>query len=245
MFSRHALLREVQRALAAALVDATVLGDWMRHALDRSDEGAQTDNDDLFVHYRSFARSVGAAPEDILRYARFNQALSAQGIAATRLRSGHVIRHGCRLIDDQIDRPISDLITLEQAPATAPCDSADDLGRFLRDLCEVSEDLRNVRAPSQLLHKLYKAWAAATGAAGCSSSAFRKAMESKGFERLTSDGVKWQGVRIRDGVSLDDVERGHWPPRPEAFDGNSGADDPGSIAPLVGRGATTLCKGRS
>lgn len=89
-------------------------------------------------------------------------------------------------------------------------DASDELGRFLSDLCEISEDTAGVRVPAGLLHKFYKAWSEQAGGAGWSIKGFKSAMEDKGFKSITSNGAKWLGVRLRAGITLEDVERGEW-----------------------------------
>lgn len=120
-----------------------------------------------------------------------------------------------RMIAGLLDWRENGLIIPEQVKMATQAyrDSSDELGRFLSDLCEVSQDTVHVRAPSGELHKLYKAWAEVAGGGGWGPKGFKKAMEDKGFRSITSDGVKWLGVRIRPGVMLEDVERGIWPGR--------------------------------
>lgn len=90
-------------------------------------------------------------------------------------------------------------------------DASDELGRFLSALCEVSKDTDNVRAPSGELHKLYKAWSEVGGGSGWHAKGFKAAMEDKGFQTIVSNGVKWLGVQVRPGVTLEGVARGEWP----------------------------------
>jgi len=89
-------------------------------------------------------------------------------------------------------------------------DFSDEIGRFLSDLCEVSEDTARVRFPSGELHKFYKAWSEVAGGAGWSAKGFKGAMEDKGFKAIASNGVKWLGVQIRPGITIEDVQRGEW-----------------------------------
>lgn len=88
-------------------------------------------------------------------------------------------------------------------------DDSDDIGRFLSALCEVSND-PTVRCGGGELHKLYIAWAEAAGGATMHIKGFRNAMSDKGFRTITSNGVKWVGVRIRPGITLEAVQRGEW-----------------------------------
>lgn len=89
-------------------------------------------------------------------------------------------------------------------------DDSDDIGRFLSALCVVSADTARVRVPAAELHQFYQAWAETSGGATLHIKAFRNAMLDKGFESKTADGVKWLGVALREGLSLDAVKRGEW-----------------------------------
>lgn len=96
-------------------------------------------------------------------------------------------------------------------------DASDELGRFLSALCEVSKDTDHVRAASGELHKLYKAWCEPGGGSGWSAKGFKAAMEDKGFKTIVSNGVKWLGIQIRAGVTIEGVERGEWPGQDDAL----------------------------
>lgn len=54
-------------------------------------------------------------------------------------------------------------------------------------------------------------------------------MEDKGFKTIVSNGVKWLGIQIRPGVTLEGVERGEWPGQDDAL-GFSGAAPSGEFS---------------
>lgn len=130
-----------------------------------------------------------------------------------------------RMLAGLLDWRAEGLIIPEQVRLATQAyrESSDEIGRFLSTLCEVGQDHARVRAPAGDLHKLYKAWSEVAGGAGWSSKGFKKAMEDKGFKSIPSNGMKWLGVRIRDGVTIEDVGRGEWPGRVDA-DGNQEGD---------------------
>ncbi|MGX7896878.1 DNA primase family protein [Tsuneonella sp. HG222] len=96
-------------------------------------------------------------------------------------------------------------------------DASDELGRFLSALCEVGEDPLACRVRSSELFDYYTAWCEAAGGSFWKAKGFVAAMEDKGFERKTSNGVWWLRVQLRPELSIEDVKRGVWP------EGGSGA----------------------
>lgn len=84
-------------------------------------------------------------------------------------------------------------------------DQSDQLGRFLHD-CTV--DKAGSRAKSSHLFELFKAWAAAEGAGEWQPQGFAKAMEDRGYERKTSNGVWWLDIETT--VTIEDVEAGRF-----------------------------------
>ncbi len=118
-----------------------------------------------------------------------------------------------RLIDGLLDWRTHGLIVPDEVrmATRAYRDDSDDLGRFLSELCEVSDDHKNVRVGSQELLHLYQAWADVAGGSPRNPKTFKQAMEEKGFAQIPSNGMKWLGVQPRPGVVLEDVKRGVWP----------------------------------
>lgn len=135
-----------------------------------------------------------------------------------------------KMIDGLLDWRENGLIIPEQVKLATHAyrEASDEVGRFLAALCEVSKDTANVRAPAGELHKLYKAWSEVAGGSGYSPKGFKAAMEDKGFKSIPSNGMKWLGIRIRAGVTIEDVEKGIWPqadvPAPPAASGGIGPD---------------------
>lgn len=114
-------------------------------------------------------------------------------------------------------------------------DASDQLGRFLRDCCEVGGDARKVRAGATELWEVFEAWCAATGAAEWKRAGFVKAMEDRRFTRITSNGVWWEKVRLRPGVTLEAVKAGVWPGLEAAANGGKTPGPPAGS--LSGSGA--------
>lgn len=102
---------------------------------------------------------------------------------------------------------------------------SDDVGRFLAAICVVSGDKGKVRVGAKFLHELYTAWAANAGGADIRIRAFKTALEEKGFEQKPSDGIKWLGLGVKPGVTLEAVQRGEWPADDEASAAESRAQD--------------------
>lgn len=98
-------------------------------------------------------------------------------------------------------------------------DQSDELGRFLHDCCLVGEDTpqRPMRVAAKLLHDTYLAWCEQAGGAHWKIGGFKKAMQDKGFQSKASDGMKWLGVALRDGITPDAIREGRWsgPETPE------------------------------
>lgn len=90
-------------------------------------------------------------------------------------------------------------------------DSSDELGRFLTALCEIGDDPLLTRVKSSELFEMYTAWCEAAGGSFWKQKGFISAMEDKGFQRKTSNGVWFVKVRLRDGLSVEEVKRGIWP----------------------------------
>lgn len=91
-------------------------------------------------------------------------------------------------------------------------DQSDELGRFLHDCCEIGADLpkRPMRVGAKLLHDTYLAWCEQAGGAHWKIGGFKKAMQDKGFEQKGSDGMKWLGVTLRDGIDPETIREGRW-----------------------------------
>ncbi|MCR9193994.1 MAG: phage/plasmid primase, P4 family [Hyphomonas sp.] len=91
-------------------------------------------------------------------------------------------------------------------------DQSDELGRFLSDTCEVGEDVpqRPMRVPAKLLHDTYLAWCEHAGGSHWKIGGFKKGMQDKGFLQKASDGMKWLGIRLRDGIDPEAIREGRW-----------------------------------
>jgi putative DNA primase/helicase len=132
-----------------------------------------------------------------------------------------------RLLEGLIDWVANGLIVPEEVRLATRSyrESSDDVGRFLSTLCEVGE---TVRCGAGELHQLYQAWAEASGGATLHVKAFKTALDGKGFVQKQSDGMKWLGVRPREGVYLDAVKRGEWPFLPSASEPDAAEPGGGS-----------------
>ena len=89
-------------------------------------------------------------------------------------------------------------------------DDSDDLGRFLRQVCVLGEDMpgRLFRCKKTELHELYEAWAGQTGGFVMTSRQLTKAMTGKGFRSKHANGDWW--LNIRAAFSAQDVKEGRW-----------------------------------
>lgn len=131
-----------------------------------------------------------------------------------------------RLIEGLLDWRENGLVTPEAvlAATAAYRDDSDELGRFLADMCEISED-KKVRVKSTELFEFYEAWCKASGREAWKQRGFVAAMRDKQFEQKTSNGVWWIGVQIRPGIALGDVKEGSW---------RADGDESGDIYPDLG-----------
>jgi putative DNA primase/helicase len=75
---------------------------------------------------------------------------------------------------------------------------SDPLGRFL-ELC--TERVPDSRVKSSELHELFAAWCKAAGEKEWSPVGFANAMIDKGFTKVRSDGMRWEGLRMTRQVS--------------------------------------------
>ncbi|MEG3153014.1 phage/plasmid primase, P4 family [Sphingomonas sp. ZT3P38] len=72
-------------------------------------------------------------------------------------------------------------------------EQSDQLGRFL---AECTKPTPGERSKSSILLNLFTAWCKATGAAEWQPQGFSKAMEDRGFEKKTSNGVQWLDIEM-------------------------------------------------
>lgn len=76
-------------------------------------------------------------------------------------------------------------------------EQSDQLGRFLD---ECTKPVEGARSKSSVLFALFTAWAKATGAGEWQPQGFSKAMEDRGFEKKTSNGVQWLDIEMTKNV---------------------------------------------
>lgn len=100
-----------------------------------------------------------------------------------------------RLVAGLLDWRAAGLIPPESViAATAKYrEQSDQLGRFLN---ECTEAKANARSKSSQLFALFTAWCKATGAAEWQPQGFSKAMEDRGFEKKTSNGIQWLDIEM-------------------------------------------------
>ena len=72
-------------------------------------------------------------------------------------------------------------------------EQSDQLGRFLD---ECTRSLPGARSKSSTLFELFRAWSKATGSAEWQTQGFSKAMEDRGFEKKTSNGIQWLDIEM-------------------------------------------------
>jgi putative DNA primase/helicase len=102
-----------------------------------------------------------------------------------------------RLITGLLDWRTNGLIAPDAViAATAKYrEQSDQLGRFLIE-CTKPGPADTSRSKSSILFHLFTAWCKATGAAEWQPQGFSKAMEDRGFEKKTSNGVQWLGIEM-------------------------------------------------
>jgi P4 family phage/plasmid primase-like protien len=115
-------------------------------------------------------------------------------------------------------------------------DDSDTVGRFLRQTCEVGDDLpgRKWRVRKTELFEIYQAWCLQTAGYEMTSRAFSKEIKAKRFGEKHSNGEWWLGLKPT--VTLDAIKGGYWtavdePAEPDAPDVSSG---PAEEMPLDG-----------
>lgn len=108
-------------------------------------------------------------------------------------------------------------------------EASDQLGRFLTD-CTIDKAGDKIR--SSHLFELFEAWCKATGGGDWKPQGFAKAMEDRGYERKTSNGVWWLDLVAT--VKPDDIEAGRFGGADAGAAGGAGGgvgagfdDDPG------------------
>lgn len=137
-----------------------------------------------------------------------------------------------RLLEGLVDWRANGLIEPDQVRMATEAyrDQSDELGRFLSDTCIVGEDMPNrpIRVGAKLLHDTYLAWCEQAGGASWKIGGFKKAMIDKGFVQKASDGMKWLGVDLRDGITPDAIREGRWsaPDRPAEGGGDEAQKGP-------------------
>lgn len=104
-----------------------------------------------------------------------------------------------RMLEGLLDRTENGLV--EPDAVTAATDKyreqSDQLGRFLSECTKPAKD---TRARSSELFGLFTAWCKATGSGEWQSQGFARAMEDRGFERKTSNGVWWLDIEMTKSV---------------------------------------------
>jgi phage/plasmid primase, P4 family, C-terminal domain len=93
-------------------------------------------------------------------------------------------------------------------------EASDQLGQFLRD-CTADKD--GARTRSSELLEVFNEWVRESGKAEWSAQGFAKAMEDRGYERKTSNGVWWLDIEAT--VEVADIKAGR-------FGSQDKADDP-------------------
>lgn len=137
-----------------------------------------------------------------------------------------------RLLQGLIDWKTNGLIVPEAVKdaTRAYRDQSDVLGRFLNQCCVVGDDGRKVRVRASELWETFEAWAQATGSPEWKRTGFVNAMKERRFEQITSNGVWWAKVALREGVSAEAIKGGYWS-GPDADEGAESSDlaDPGEV----------------
>lgn len=112
-----------------------------------------------------------------------------------------------RMLAGLLDLKMNGLIESDNVKAATAKyrEQSDQLGRFLHDC---TADKPGERSRSSVLFDLFKAWASATGAGDWTPQGFAKAMEDRGYERVTSNGVWWVDLAMT--ATQDDIAGGYF-----------------------------------
>lgn len=129
-----------------------------------------------------------------------------------------------RMLAGLIDMKMNGLIESENVKKATEKyrEASDQLGRFLRD-CTIETD--GARAKSSELFNVFTAWAKASGGGEWTPQGFSKAMEDRGYEKKTSNGVWWLDLEVT--VDVADIEQGRF----GAADGATGTVTPAPSGP--------------
>ncbi|EZP57443.1 phage/plasmid primase, P4 family [Sphingomonas sp. RIT328] len=100
-----------------------------------------------------------------------------------------------RLLEGLLDWRAHGLVEPESViAATAKYrEQSDQLGRFLD---ECTRPMSGARSKSSTLFQLFTAWSKATGSAEWQTQGFSKAMEDRGFEKKSSNGIQWLDIEM-------------------------------------------------
>lgn len=121
-----------------------------------------------------------------------------------------------RMMDGLLDLKMNGLTESANVKAATQKyrEASDQLGKFLRD-CTIDKD--GARTRSGELLEVFNEWVREAGAAEWTPQGFAKAMEDRGYERKTSNGVWWLDIEAT--VEVADIKAGR-------FGAQDKADDP-------------------
>jgi putative DNA primase/helicase len=140
-----------------------------------------------------------------------------------------------RMMDGLLDLKMNGLTESANVKAATQKyrEASDQLGKFLRD-CTADKD--GARTRSSELLEIFNEWVRESGAAEWSAQGFAKAMEDRGYERKTSNGVWWLDIEAT--VEVADIKAGRFgsqdkatEPPPEPSSPAAPVDDPDDTTP--------------
>lgn len=140
-----------------------------------------------------------------------------------------------RMMDGLLDLKMNGLTESANVKAATQKyrEASDQLGKFLRD-CTADKD--GARTRSSELLEIFNEWVREAGAAEWTSQGFAKAMEDRGYERKTSNGVWWLDIEAT--VDVADIKAGRFgsqdraaEPPPEPSSPAAPVDDPDDTTP--------------
>lgn len=183
--SPNAQLRRVAASIAEVAKAAPLIGDWGALALERCDPSVATETEELFLSYAQFCRELGVAAPERLTFTAFGRALTAMGWARVSDAGGRSMRPGCRLRPGVIEAAVK--------PDPTPEGMADSLTAFFAHDILAGASTERVKLVS--LFDRYRAWAAEFGVQPLRQRQFVKAMRSRGFEHIRSNGMWWANAQ--------------------------------------------------
>lgn len=179
--STRAALKAAIEALEAEAEASSGFGDWAAQCLEQ-DASGKVDQDAAFVSFWRFCTMVGLTGADRLAHREFVLEMLAAGYPLGVSRDGRRFHLGCRLAD--------------RFGGVRADEGDGDVGRFIAERCRIGGQGMADRGRSSLIYAAYCDWSHQRHARPVGLAHFAKALISRGFRRVRSNGHWWQGLRL-------------------------------------------------